>query len=94
MHVLLGSGGFRTPQRIQLLTTAMQAHFGDVPRLLFLPYAMKDHDGYVRMLAERGLDAGYAVDPIHRHADPKRAVREAAAIYVGGGNTFRLLDAL
>lgn len=94
MRVLLGSGGFRTPERIQVLTTAMRAHFGDVPRLLFLPYALNDHDGYVRVLGERGLDAGYAVVSIHRQADPERAVREAAAIYIGGGNTFRLLDAL
>ncbi len=72
----------------------MRAHFGDVGRLLFVPYALQDHDRYVQVLAERGLDAGYTVDGIHRHADPRRAVREAEAVYIGGGNTFRLLEAL
>jgi dipeptidase E len=94
MRVLLGSGGFRTPERVQTLHTAMRAHFGDAARLLFIPYALADYDGYVRAIAERGLDAGYALDAIHRQRDPHQAVRDAAAIYVGGGNTFRLLDSL
>ncbi len=94
MRVLLGSGGFRTPERIETLRLAMRAHFGDAARLLFIPYALADHDGYLRTLAERGLDAGYELDGIHRHVVPKDAVRAAAALYIGGGNTFRLLHAL
>src|SRR5439155_15455438 len=47
-----------------------------------------------RTLTERGVHAGYPLDGLHRHADPVRAVREAPAVFVGGGNTFRLLDAL
>jgi dipeptidase E len=94
MRVLLGSGGFRTPERIQNLARAMQAHFGPVRRLLFVPYALADHDGYVRTMVERGLDAGYELDGIHRHPDPARAVEYAEGVFVGGGNTFRLLDRL
>jgi dipeptidase E len=94
MRVLLGSGGFRTPERVVLLAEQMRAFFGPVTRLLFVPYALADHDGYVKSLIERGLHAGYEIDGIHRHADPQRAVREAEAVFVGGGNTFRLLDAL
>jgi dipeptidase E len=94
MRVLLGSGGFRTAERIATLRAAMCSHFGAVPRLLFIPYALADHDRYVQTLTERGLDGGYALDGIHTHADPQRAVREAAAIYIGGGNTFRLLETL
>jgi dipeptidase E len=40
------------------------------------------------------LAASYELDPIHRHPDPRQAVREAEALYVGGGNTFRLLAEL
>jgi dipeptidase E len=94
MHVLLGSGGFRTPERVAALAAEMRAFFGPVRRLLFVPYALADHDGYLRALEERGLGAGYELDGIHRHPDPRRAVRAAAALYVGGGNTFRLLDTL
>jgi dipeptidase E len=42
----------------------------------------------------RGQDAGYDLDGIHSHADPAEAAREAEAFFVGGGNTFRLLDRL
>jgi dipeptidase E len=91
MRILLASGGYRTPERVTRLSAEMRDFFGPVGRLLFIPYALRDHDGYVRELTGKGLHAGYALDGIHRHADPVRAVREAPAIYVGGGNTFRLL---
>jgi dipeptidase E len=94
MRVLLGSGGFRTPERVQLLAEQMRSFFGDVERLLFVPYALYDHDRYVQVLTEKGLNAGYALDGLHRHADPRRAVREARAVFVGGGNSFRLLSEL
>src|SRR5262249_23857427 len=94
MRVLLGSGGYRTPERVSLLAAAMHAFFGDVGRLLFVPYALLDHDGYVKALTERGLHAGYELDGIHRHAAPGRAVGEARGFFIGGGNTSRLLNAL
>jgi dipeptidase E len=94
MRVLLGSGGYRTPERVSLLATAMHAFFGDVGRLLFVPYALRDHDAYVKAMTERGLNASYVLDGIHLHGDPVRAVEEARGIFVGGGNTFRLLNEL
>jgi dipeptidase E len=72
----------------------MRSVLGPVSRVLFIPYALADHDGYVRTMTERGLNAGYQLDGIHRHPDPLAAVREAEAIFVGGGNTFRLLATL
>jgi dipeptidase E len=97
MRVLLGSGGFRTEERVRFLAEQMRSFFGEVERLLFVPYALQDHDRYVATLVEKGIKgiaAGYRLDGIHRHADPERAVREAPALFVGGGNTFRLLAEL
>jgi dipeptidase E len=94
MHILLGSGGFRTPERITLLTQTMRAYFGSIKKLLFLPYALQDHDQYVKTVLTRGLDAGYELDSIHTHADPLRAIWDAEGLFVGGGNTFRLLKTL
>ena len=36
----------------------------------------------------------YQVVGIHTFSDPKKAVSEAQAIFIGGGNTFRLLKKL
>lgn len=94
MRLLLGSGGFRTEERIRLLADRMRTFFGPIRRLLFVPYALGDHDGYVRLMIERGLHAGYELDGLHQHADPAAAVRAAEGLFVGGGNTFRLLAEL
>jgi dipeptidase E len=94
LRVLLGSGGFRTPERIDFFARHVRAFFGPVRRVLFVPYALQDHDRYVQLLTEKGLHAGYDLDPVHRHADPVAAVRRAEAVFVGGGNTFRLLAEL
>jgi dipeptidase E len=92
MRILFGSGGFRTPERIALLAEQMRSFFGPIESLLFVPYALADHEGYAQGMTERGLNAGYRLDGIHKYADPQEAVRRAEAIFVGGGNTFRLLD--
>jgi dipeptidase E len=92
--LLLGSGGFRTPERVALWAEQMRTVLGSVSRVLFVPYALADHDGYVRVLTERGLNAGYPFDGIHLAPNPVATVREAEAIFIGGGNTFRLLAAL
>lgn len=94
MRLLLGSGGFRTPDRLSLLTGQMQSFFGEVEEILFVPYAVGDHNRYVEVMTERGLNAGFALRGIHDEPDPLRAVQDAEAIYVGGGNTFRLVNAL
>ena len=41
MRLLLGSGGFRTPERVQSLAETMRSFFGGVKRLLFVPYALR-----------------------------------------------------
>jgi dipeptidase E len=37
---------------------------------------------------------GYETESTHRAIDPVRVVEEATAVFLGGGNTFRLLKAL
>ena len=94
MRLLLGSGGFRTPERVAALADQMRSFFGPIRRLLFVPYAAADFDAHREAMVARGLHADYDLDPIHRHPDPVAAVRQAEGVFVGGGNTFRLLDAL
>ncbi len=66
-----------------------------VSRVLFVPYALFDRDLYAARARERFARMGFELDSIHDTAgSPAAAVERAEAIFVGGGNTFRLLDAL
>ena len=64
----------------------------DVKKTLFIPYAgvTFSFDDYAKKVQERFDEIGYTVDSIHKHNDPVKAVEEAEAIVVGGGNTFNL----
>lgn len=66
----------------------------DVKRVLFIPYALFDFAEYTAAPRERLSELGYQVDGIHEMEDPVAAVRSAQAIFVGGGNTFRLLKTI
>lgn len=56
----------------------------------FVPFAQHDHDGYTATVRQR-LDAmGFGVAQVRTRAD----VEAAEAIFIGGGNTFRLLREL
>ncbi len=77
-----------------------QSHITDflagcgVKRVLFVPYALSDHDGYTATARERLSQWGFEVVGIHTFEDPREAVRQAQAVFIGGGNTFRLLKKL
>ncbi len=73
---------------------AIAAHLSGRKRLLFVPYALANHDGYTATVAEAMLSIGVSVEGLHRQPEPESAVRSAEAVFVGGGNTFRLLRTL
>jgi dipeptidase E len=73
---------------------AIREHLAPASRLLFVPYALADHDTYFKIVADALSDIDVVVDSIHRASDPQIEVGKADAIFVGGGNTFRLLDRL
>jgi dipeptidase E len=67
---------------------------GPARLVLFFPYALHDRDGYAAKATERFAAMGYEMKSAHAANDPQEAVAEADAIFIGGGNTFRLLKAL
>jgi dipeptidase E len=67
---------------------------GSSKRVLFVPFALYDCDAYAAQARKRFEAMGYALDSIHEFADAKNAVNRAEAIFMGGGNTFRLLQRL
>jgi dipeptidase E len=94
LKALLGSGGFRGEARRDFLVAQMREFFGDISQLLFVPYAADDYDKYVSRMKEAGFDAGYDLVGVHSFPDPVEAINNAEAVYVGGGNTFRLINQL
>ena len=65
-----------------------------VGRVLFVPFALKDHDAYAAKAREAFAEMGFGLDSLHEAADPRAAIERAEAVFCGGGNTFRLLKAL
>ena len=73
---------------------AIAQHLAGVETVLFIPYALADHDGYASAAARGFEPIGLELNSIHTAPDPVDAVERAQAIFVGGGNTFRLLKTL
>lgn len=74
--------------------TEIRDFMGNIGRVLFVPYALYDRDAYSSQARERFKKMGYELDSIHIASDAKQAVNDAEAIFIGGGNTFRLLKSL
>jgi dipeptidase E len=72
----------------------IQDFLGDLKRVLFVPYALHDRDDYAVTASSRFERMGYELRSIHTSPDPVKAVTETDAIFIGGGNTFRLLKTL
>ncbi len=60
---------------------------------LFIPYAAVtfSFDEYESKVQERFSEIGHYITSIHHFSDPLKAVGEAEAIIVGGGNTWQLV---
>ncbi len=67
---------------------------GDVERILFVPFALHDRDGYAAKARARYETMGFELDSIHEASDKAQAIADAQAMFIGGGNTFRLLKTL
>ncbi len=67
---------------------------GPVRRLVFVPFALKDREGYGARVRDRLAAIGVEVSTLTADEAGRRRVHEAEAVFTGGGNTFRLLKTL
>lgn len=67
---------------------------GPIKRLLFVPFAGNDRTLYTEKVKARFAKVGVEVDELIAHSGGGRAIEGAEAVFVGGGNTFRLIDRL
>ena len=67
---------------------------GSAGRVLFVPFALYNRDAYAALARQRLKAMGYDLASAHEVKDARQAAADAEAIFVGGGNTFRLLKSL
>ena len=67
---------------------------GSSQQVAFIPYALADHDGYEASARAVFASMGCNLTSVHNDSDPCAVLSNADAVFVGGGNTFRLLDTL
>ena len=71
----------------------IQEFFQDIRRLAFVPYALADQLGYHAKVRDHFKTTfGIEVDRVEEGAGGRTLVERADGLFVGGGNTFRLLD--
>lgn len=71
--------------------------FTGIDEILFVPYARPSgitHDEYTQIAQQFFNRVGKRIVGLHTFADPKNAIRQAKAIFTGGGNTFVLVNQL
>lgn len=61
-------------------------------RVRFVPFALADVEGYTQKARERFAKLGHELDGVQSFANAREALEGADAVFVGGGNTFRLLE--
>jgi len=73
---------------------AISAFYTGVAEVLFAPWALADHSAYARHIGDAFARLGIRLVSLHTLPDPVGALSSAEGLYVGGGNTFRLLREL
>src|SRR5713101_9230005 len=72
----------------------IRGFLGGVKEVLFIPFAQHDLNAYEATAQKRFQKMGYQLKSIHHYDDMPEAAGSAQAIFIGGGNTFRLLKGL
>jgi dipeptidase E len=72
---------------------AIKDCLASIHSVLFVPFAMFDRAGYATRTKARLQAMGLAMEPLSSTA-PASAIEQAESVFIGGGNTFRLLKGL
>jgi dipeptidase E len=72
----------------------IKSFLGSARKVLFFPFALFDRNTYAAKAKGRFAAMGYSMETAHAVPDLHKAIEQTDAIFIGGGNTFRLLKAL
>lgn len=84
-------------QYLDYLLDTLKIHFKDTKEVIFIPYARPSgitHDQYTQKASEAFNKIEKKLVGLHTFNNPKEAIKNAKGIFVGGGNTFVLVNAL
>ncbi|WP_296637189.1 dipeptidase PepE [Polaribacter sp.] len=82
---------------LEYLLPTLKTFFKGAKTLLFIPYARPSgitYDTYTANVKEAFANIGIDVKGIHEFKNAKEALKNAKAIFTGGGNTFELVNQL
>ena len=82
---------------LEYLLPELKTFFAGIDDLLFIPYARPggiSYDGYSKIASTVFSMIGIKIKGIHQFEDAQEALENAQAIFVGGGNTFVLVNEL
>ncbi len=82
---------------LEYILPELKTFFKSIDELLFIPYARPsgiDYNEYTEVASKALKRIGINVKGIHQFTDAQEAVKNAQAVFVGGGNTFVLVDEL
>jgi dipeptidase E len=90
---LLSNSAMHGMRPLEHAMDAVKAFLGDCRTVYFVPYALADHERYTAGIAAALAPLDVTVTGLHT-TNPREAVERAEVLFVGGGNSFRLLSAL
>lgn len=82
---------------LEYLLDELKLHFKSANEILFVPYARPggiSHDDYTEIVSKAFRTINKTVKGLHQFENPKEAIRNTQAVFVGGGNTFVLVSQL
>jgi dipeptidase E len=82
---------------LEYLLPTLSSFFADVKKILFIPYARPggiSYDEYTHLVQNSFAKINIDVKGIHQYENSKEALQNAEAIFIGGGNTFELVNQL
>lgn len=82
---------------LEYLFPVLENHFKAVNEIVFIPYARPGgitYDEYARIAQKAFTQIGKKIRGIHTLENPKDVIKNAEAIFTGGGNTFELVNQL
>ena len=82
---------------LEYILDDLKVFFKNANTILFVPYARPggiSHDGYTEIVKKTFTKINKKVKGIHEYDTPIEAIKNAEAIFIGGGNTFVLTNQL